>query len=98
MRRIKRVSTLDLNSIDVATRDNLRQVSRFSSPVLATAANGVFTARHDLGSTPEFFIANAMGDIRVWATADNQRLWNDKLVSLTGSAAGRVVIVVGTTK
>lgn len=83
--------------INVALRSNLKNVTRWSTPVTVYSAGlgAAVTVSHDLQAVPNTIAVEPLVDSRWWADQDDMRTWNATTVTLHTSHAGQFVVRVG---
>jgi hypothetical protein len=86
------------DQINSAAGANLKNVVRWSSPVVVTSngAGATITVQHDLGTVPNRLAVEPWVDGRWWADQDDRRVWTSASVTFHVSpATGRFTVFVG---
>lgn len=97
MKVIALVDNPSPDTINTATRSNLKGVTRWSTPVTVYSAGlgAAVVVQHDLGAVPNDLDVSSYVDGRVWADQDDRAVWTSTAVTFHVSHGGQYVVKAG---
>jgi hypothetical protein len=97
MNLLSLVSNPTKDQINTAAGANLKNVTRWSSPVAVNSKGlgAAVTVAHDLGTLPNRIAVEPYIDSRWWADQDDRRAWSASSVVFHTSHAGVFIVRVG---
>lgn len=97
MKLLSLVSSVTKDQINATAGANLKNVTRWSTPVAAasTGAGTALTVTHDLGAIPNTLHVEPYVDSRWWADQSDRAAWNATSITLHTSHAGVFIVRAG---
>ncbi len=97
MKPLSLVSDATSDQINLVLGANLKNVIRWSTPVLVASSGlgAAVTIQHDLKAIPNRFRVESYVDSRWWADQDDRKTWTATTITFHTSHAGVFIVEAG---